>query len=227
MVNPDNHMNYSRFSPGYGCIARHCIARHCRAQSRPTPLLFTLLLLFAACSRHEFAGTVFEEAQPAAPIHGENYNGAPFDLADLEGDAVLLFFGYTFCPDVCPLTLMELAATKRALEEDAPGLAADLQVVFVSIDPKRDNLARLKPYVQAFHPQFYGVRVSAQKLETLKPAYGLYASPQEGQNASAEFYLLDHTSGIYLIDRDGNWQGLFRADVTAEELTADLKELLR
>ena len=212
MVNLHNQVNHSRFS------SEHV---------RPMPLLFTLLLLFAACDRHEFAGTVFEDVQPTAPIRGENYDGSPFDLADLEGDTVLLFFGYTFCPKECPLTLVELAKAKRALEEDASELALDLQVVFVSIDPKRDNLARLEPYVQAFHPQFYGVRVSAEALETIKPAYGLYAGPQEGQSTSDEFYLLNHTSRVYLIDRDGNWQGLFRADVTAEELTADLKALLR
>ena len=189
--------------------------------------LLALLFLFAACGRHEFAATVFEDSQPAEPIRGENYDGSPFDLADLEGDTILLFFGYTFCPDVCPLTLLEMAEAKRALEADAPALAADLQVVFVSIDPQRDNLARLEPYVNAFHPQFYGVRVPARELDAIKPAYGLYVVVAEGQSVADDYYLLDHTSGVYLIDRDGNWQGLFRADVTAEELTADLKELLR
>ena len=193
----------------------------------PRVLLAMLLLLLAACSQHEFTGTVFDEFEPATPIRGQNFDGSPFALADLKGDPVLLFFGYTFCPDVCPLTMIELAAAKRALEEDAPALAADLQVVFVSIDPQRDNLARLEPYVLAFHPQFYGVRVQEDELEALRPAYGLYSEPAEGQSLADEYYLLDHSSGVYLIDREGNWLGLFRADVTAEELTADLKALLR
>ncbi len=201
----------------------------CAFRLRLTPgiLLAALLFLCAACSQHEITGTVFEDVEPAAPILGENYDGSRFNLANLKGDPVLLFFGYTFCPDVCPLTMMELAAAKRALEEDAPVLASDLQVVFVSIDPQRDNLARLEPYVLAFHPQFYGVRVPENELEALKLAYGLYVEPPEGQSLSDEYYLLDHTSRVFLIDREGNWLGLFSADVTAQELTADLKALLR
>ena len=202
-----------------GCVSGIRRARRVR--------LAVLLLLCAACGRPEFAATVFEEVEPAAPIRGENYDGSRFDLADLKGDAVLLFFGYTFCPDVCPLTMMELAAAQRALEEDAPALAAALQVVFISVDPQRDNLARLEPYVLAFHPKFYGVRVAQNELDALRSAYGLYANPAQGQSLADEFYLLDHTSGVYLIDRKGNWLGLFNADVTADELTADLKALLR
>ena len=72
---------------------------------RPPPrvLLAVLLLLLAACSQHEFTGTVFDEVEPAAPIRGQNFDGSPFALADLKGDPILLFFGYTFCPDVCPV----------------------------------------------------------------------------------------------------------------------------
>ena len=190
-------------------------------------LLCLLVFLCAACVRHEYVGTVFEDYQPAASIRGLNYDGSPFDLADLIGDPVLVFFGYTFCPDICPLTMMELAAAQRALEEEAPALAAELKVVFVSLDPKRDSLTRLEPYVHAFSPRFYGVRVPENELEALKPAYGLYAGVAEGQNLADEYYLLDHTSGVYLIDREGNWRALFSADVTAEALTADLQALLR
>lgn len=200
-----------------------------RSSGADAKIVFLLILLFLlnACGRHVFTGTVFADPRPAALIYGENYDGAPFDLADLKGTAVLLFFGYTFCPDICPLTLTELATAKRTLERDMPDLAADIQVVFVSVDPQRDHLARLQPYVQAFHPNFYGVRVSAKDLEILKPAYGLYTGVQEGQSTSDEFYFVDHTSRVYFINRDGNWQALFQADVTAEDLIADLKVLLR
>ena len=186
-----------------------------------------LLFLCAACGRHEYVGTVFEEAEPAAPIRGQNYDGSSFELADLIGDPVLLFFGYTFCPDTCPLTMMELAAAQRALDNEAPALAADLKVVFVSLDPQRDSLARLQPYVHAFDPRFFGVRVTADELEALKPAYGIYSNAAEGQSLTDDYYLLDHTSGVYLIDRGGNWRALFSTDVTAESLTADLQALLR
>ena len=192
------------------------------------PLLLCLAIaLSAACGQHKYAGTVFEQANPAAPIHGQNYDGAPFDLAQLTGDPVLLFFGYTFCPDICPLTMMELAAAKAELEKEAPALGQDLRVVFVSVDPQRDSLARIEPYILAFDPRFFGVRVPETELEALKQGYGLYTGPAEGHSLDDEYYLLDHTSRVFLIDREGNWRALFSADVTAEALAADLQELLR
>lgn len=197
-----------------------------RRLARPV-LLCIFVLLCAACGRHEFTGTVFEEARPAALIRGQNYDGAPFELAELTGDPVLLFFGYTFCPDICPLTMMELAAAQEALEREAPDLAANLKVVFVSVDPQRDSLARLEPYIHAFDPRFFGVRIPHSELEALKRAYGLYTGAAEGYSLDDEYYLIDHTSRIFLIDTEGNWRALFSADVTAETLVADLQELLR
>ena len=190
---------------------------------------FLLLAVFlcAACTRHQYTGTVFEEDQPAAPIRGQNYDGAPFELADLKGFPVLLFFGYTFCPDICPLTMMEIAAAQRALEQQDPALAADLKVVFVSVDPQRDTLARLEPYIHAFDPRFYGVRVEDAELDLLKPAYGLYTEAAEGHSLSDDYYLLDHTSRVFLVDREGYWRALFSADVTAQALAADLRALFR
>ena len=189
--------------------------------------LAVLLLTTSACRQHQFTATVFEDAEPAPEIRGQNYDGTPFELSQLKGGPVLLFFGYTFCPDICPLTMMELAEAKRALARDAPALAAGLQLVFVTIDPLRDNLARIEPYVKAFHPQFYGVYVPETALDVLKPAYGLFVEPPKGSSLADDYYLLDHTSRVFLIDRKGNWLGLFSAEATAEELTADLKVLLR
>ncbi len=209
-------------------LQRHTATR--RRLKRISPLARNCLLLFAvflcaACARHQYTGTVFEENRPAAPIRGQNYDGAPFILADLKGFPVLLFFGYTFCPDICPLTMMEIAAAQRALEQQAPALAADLKVVFVSVDPQRDTLARLEPYIHAFDPRFYGVRVTEAELGLLKPAYGLYTEAAEGHSLSDDYYLLDHTSRVFLVDREGNWRALFSADVTAEALAADLQAL--
>lgn len=188
-------------------------------------LLILWVFLFAACTRHQFTGTVFEEDRIAAPIRGQNYTGAPFNLADLKGYPVLLFFGYTFCPDICPLTMKELAAAQRSLEQNDPALAAELRVVFVSVDPKRDNLSRLEPYILAFDPRFYAVRVEEDELETLKAAYGLYTEAAEGHSTAGDYYLLDHTSRVFLVDREGNWRALFSADVTAQALAADLQAL--
>lgn len=199
-----------------------------RRSSLALPTVLCMVVFFcAACGPHQYSGTVFEEASPASPIRGQNYDGTPFDLADLIGDPVLLFFGYTFCPDICPLTMMELTAAKKALEKESPALGAELKVVFVSVDPQRDSLARLEPYIHAFDTRFFGVRVPETELEALKQGYGLYTGPAEGHSLDDEYYLLDHTSKVFLIDREGNWRALFSADVTAEALAEDLQELLR
>ena len=231
------HLSYRKkilsgpFSAGNAKIERPAFRLDSHREARPslaTPfLLCVILFLITACTRHEFAGTVFEEANPAAPIRGQNYDGTPFDLNDLIGDPVLLFFGYTFCPDICPLTMMELAAAKKTLENHAPSLGADLKVVFVSVDPQRDSLARLQPYILAFDPRFFAVHVPETELEALKQGYGLYTGAAEGHSLDDDYYLLDHTSRIFLIDREGNWRALFSPDVTADALAADLQELLR
>lgn len=114
---------------------------------------------------------------------------------------VLLFFGYTFCSDVCPLTLAEMKAVVAELGEDAKNVA----VVFVSTDPERDTPERLAPYMQAFDPSFYGVNVPLEALDAVKKDYGVYAEKRFLENSqSTTDYLIDHTGWTYLIDGVGN-----------------------
>ena len=122
---------------------------------------------------------------------------------------------------------MELAAARELLETVAPALGAELKIVFVTVDPQRDSLARIEPYILAFDSRFFGVRVPETELEALKQGYGLYTGAAEGHSLADDYYLLDHTSRVFLIDREGNWRALFSADVTAKALAADLQELLR
>lgn len=194
---------------------------------RLLPGLLALLLLAGCAPKHTFTGMVFEDPMPAGELRGISHTGAAFDLADLRGKLVLIFFGYTFCPDVCPITLLEVGGAMRILAEEDPKLLDGLAALFVSIDPERDTAERLAEYVPAFHPALTGVIIEPTEFEVVKSSYGVYAAKSDVSQTSAAGYLMDHTSGVYLIDRQGNLAALFPHDTPAAALAADLKVLLK
>lgn len=165
-------------------------------RSRLAVLLIGLVLLLNGCSQYRFHGIPYEPPRAAPSIAGLNHDGSQFDLSALKGKAVLLFFGYTSCPDVCPTTLAEL----RVLYANLGARAADTAVVFVSVDPERDTVSRLKEYVPLFDPNFYGIHVEEHELDAIKQAYGViaekvYYKPED----TAAGYSVDHTARLYLI----------------------------
>ena len=186
-----------------------------------------LFLLLTGCSQqYEFSGTLLDDPQPAAEIVGTNYDGSTFRLSDQRGKIVLIFFGYTFCPDVCPLTLAEMKSVYQNLRG---GEAEKLEFVFVSVDPERDTLERLSQYIPSFHSDFYGVRVEEDALEALKKEYWLSAERSEqGTGDHSKHYTIMHNSSIYVIDRKGNLRGLLDDYlVGAEKLLSDIRYLLQ
>lgn len=189
-------------------------------------ILSIALLILAACSLpHEYTGLLFDSPQPAAEIVGVDQEGDPFRLSDHRGKVNLIFFGYTYCPDICPMTLSQIARAYEQLIESDPSLAQQINIHFISFDPERDSPERLAAYVPAFHPDFTGVYLEPAKLEAIKKPYGLLAEKSSGATSDGG-YTMDHTSGIYLIDREGNWTGLFKADISADALAADLRAFL-
>jgi protein SCO1 len=192
------------------------------------PLLIVLAALMAGCVRHEYTGLVFDDPQPAAEISGTDYDGSPFQLSHYRGKLSLLFFGYTYCPDICPMTLANVSQAYKDLEAESSNLVQDLNIVFVTIDPERDTPERLAEYVPLFNPNFHGVYVPQDQLDAVKSAYGVYAEKSqlpEGQTEAG--YLMDHTAGVYLIDRQGNMRALFKHDIPSQDLARDLKALLK
>jgi len=189
-------------------------------------LLGTMALLLAGCSqRHDFSGTILADAQPAAEIVGTNYAGSPFRLSDHRGKVILLFFGYTFCPDVCPLTLAEMKSVYAELSEEE---MEHLVFVFVSVDPERDTLERLAEYVPFFHPDFQGVRVEGEALAALKENYWLSAEKVEhGKGEHTEHYTVMHNSSLYVIDKQGVLRELIDYDLGAERILPDIRYFLR
>jgi protein SCO1 len=182
-----------------------------------------LAVIVAGCTPHQFNGTAFENPTPAFHFEGVNYDGKPFRLSDHQGKVVVIFFGYTFCPDICPMALSDL----KAVAEKLGDRAQDLTVVFVTTDPDRDTRERLAAYVSAFDPAFYGVRLEGQMYETTKAAYGVYSEKSEVDTGDPDNYFIDHSTGVYVIDKAGNLSELFRSDAGVDAILPDLEYWLK
>lgn len=187
------------------------------------PVLLAITWLLGACGSYTFHGQAYDPARPAPPIAGVNWDGANFQLSEQKGKVVILFFGYSYCPDVCPLTMAQLAQSYRQLGEKAKNLA----VVFVSTDPARDTPARLAEYIPAFDRAFYGLHLSAEQLATVKQAYGVFAEPSPAQgNSNAQVYQIEHSSYLFVLDQSSNLRLLYPSDIPQADLLADLEYLL-
>lgn len=160
--------------------------------------------------------------------------GGPFDLvdqhgvartdADFRGQLVLLYFGYTYCPDLCPTTLLKIAAAVDELAAEAPVAAERVVPVLITVDPQRDTPEVLRDYSAHFHPRLVALSGTPEALAEVGRAYGVFAAPVlTGDSAP---YLVDHTSFIYLLGPDGGYREHFEADVTTEELVDALRRHL-
>jgi protein SCO1/2 len=168
----------------------------------------------------ELHGSLLEPSLPAADFTLAS-DGGPVRLADLRGKVVVLFFGYTFCPDVCPTTMVRLGRALELLGKDAERV----QVVMISVDPERDTPERLGPYARAFHPSFLGLTGTREEIDAVASAYGIYHAKAEGSAATG--YLVDHTANVLVLDRSGGLRLLWPFEVPAEALAADLRVISR
>jgi protein SCO1/2 len=140
--------------------------------------------------------------------------------ADFRGKVALLFFGYTNCPDMCPTALAEMAATVQALGPDG----ARVQGLFVTLDPARDTPEVLAKYVPAFHPTFLGLRGDATETAAAAAEFKIFYAAQASN--AAGYYTVDHTAGIYALDRAGRLRLFMGPGRTVEAMTHDIKVLL-
>lgn len=170
-----------------------------------------------------FRGTAYVEPYPPAPeIVLTRDNGSSFRLGAMRGKVVLLFFGYTSCPDICPATLGQLNQALGKLGEEK---ASQMQVVFVTVDPGRDTPERVQGYVNHFNQGFIGLSGTEPELEKVWKDYGVFREIVEGTSAAG--YLINHTARVTMIDRDGNMRVSFGFDVPVEDIVHDLKLILR
>jgi len=201
----------------------HQGARLCGVQT----LALALAAIFAACMsgtpHRSWNGTPVEPATSAPHLVGVNWDGEPLDLAQLQDRVRIVFFGYTFCPDVCPFALAKMQQLYRALGPRAD----DVAVVFVSVDPKRDTVAKLSRYVPGFDRRFYGVRLAPDVLDRVADDFGItvrYGRPPDGGDGNR--YFVDHTGTFFVIDRRGNLRLTFPPSARAGDLLPDIEALL-
>lgn len=169
---------------------------------------------------HTFHGTVIQSPEPSHDFTLKSFNG-DVSLRDFRGKVVLLYFGYTFCPDICPGTLGNVAQALR----DMGTKAEDVQLIMVSLDPERDTPEKLADYMNHFHPSFIGITGTKEQLDEVASLYGIYYQKTEGSNATG--YLIDHTATLLVLDREGYLKLVFPYGVTAQDIADDLKYMLR
>ncbi len=185
-----------------------------------------LLLLVVACENKpldpsKFKGSVMPMAIPAPEFVLTDAAGETVQLSDFEDKIVLLYFGYTFCPDVCPTSLSDLARVQRKLDETGE----KIQVIMVSVDPERDTPQKLSEYVQHFHPTFIGITGSKEEIDAAAEGYGVYYKKHEGTEASG--YLIDHTARIFVIEPGGEYRLSFGFGTPVDDIVTDLRLILR
>lgn len=161
------------------------------------------------------------EAAIGGPFAMTDMDGRPVDQRLLQGKWSAVFFGYTYCPDVCPATLTTLAAAQTRLGDRA----ANLQTVFVSVDPERDTPAQLKSYLAspAFPKPVLGLTGTPEQLAAIAKAYKVYYA----KNGEGPGYLMDHNSAIYLMDPQGRFVRLIRPDAAPDEMAKELGAAMR
>jgi len=169
----------------------------------------------------ELRAGVFKPARPAPEVSLRGTDGTDLKLTRYSGKVVALGFGYTSCPDVCPTTLANLAQAR----EKIGAAARDLQVVYITVDPERDSLQRLKAYLAGFDPTFIGASGTPEQLAAARKAYGIEVKRQNVPGSTSE-YFVHHSSFIYLIDRAGNVRALLPFGVTVDDIVHDVRALL-
>jgi protein SCO1/2 len=183
-----------------------------------------LLVLAAALVLASCSGPAEEP-----PLQGARMGG-PFTLIDQDGRTVresdfagsyrLIYFGYTYCPDVCPTDLQTIGRALKRFQQQKPAQAKRLQPIFISVDPARDTPAVLKAYVANFHPRLIGLTGTPDQIAQVKRAYGISSSTQEG--ADAKNYLVDHTRLTTLYGPEGQPIAFMPTDEGAEALVEAL-----
>ncbi len=166
-------------------------------------------------------GGRLDPPKAAADFTLTDHNGKPFTLSDTRGKVVMLYFGYTSCPDVCPLTMSDMAGARADLGADA----ADVQIVFVTLDPERDSQAVLKKYVPAFEATNIGLYGTPSEIQTAAAAFGVKYK-KTALRDSALGYAMDHSAFIYVIDRHGQLRELLPFGTPRPEIASDLKILV-
>jgi protein SCO1/2 len=172
---------------------------------------------------HKFRGSVIDPPFPAPDLTLQDQNGQAFQLGAQRGKIVLMFFGYTNCPDVCPTTLAQF----RQVGAELGPQADQVRFVFVTVDPERDTAEKMKAYLDAIDPAIVGLIGSQTELEPIWKSYGVYRQKQPGQSPDDYADALEHSSRVYLVDAQGDLRLTYSFGLVPDDVVQDIKVLLR
>ena len=200
-------------------------------RSRWLPVLWALislgllagigLLTWSLLHPYSFHGVVLQSPSSARNFTLTGQNGQPVSLTDFSGKVVLLYFGYTTCPDVCPTTLADL----RTARESLGALSEQVQVLMITVDPQRDTQAVLADYMSHFDSSFLGLTGTPEQIAEVATYYGIYYEKAEGNPTLG--YLMNHTATVMAVDKDGFLRVVFPFGTPAQDIADDLNYLLK
>jgi protein SCO1/2 len=172
---------------------------------------------------YTFRGSLIDPPTPAPNFTLNDQHGQPFRLSDQRGKLVLIFFGYTNCPDVCPITLAQFKQIRTQLDNQAE----KVRFVFVTIDPQRDTPERMNLYLGAIDPNIVGLTGSQADLEPAWRDYGVYRQNQPLASGDDNLDAIEHSASMYLVDAQGNLRLTYPSGLTNDDLLQDIRYLLR
>ncbi|OGO27480.1 MAG: hypothetical protein A2Z16_17220 [Chloroflexi bacterium RBG_16_54_18] len=184
-------------------------------------MLLTVGAWFVSEARYAYNGVLIDPPARAEDFELTDQSNQAFRLSEQKGKVVLIFFGYTNCPDVCPITLNEFKDIKELLGEKA----SQVEFVMVTVDPDRDTADRLRRFLEQIDPEFSGLTGNLSVLESVWKSFGVFRERQEVEGSLE--YLVDHTARIYVIDTNGDWRLNYPFGMEASKIVQDLLHLLR
>ena len=184
-------------------------------------LAFLSLALATACSPAGAEAPPLEGARIGGPFTLTNQDGQRVSSDQFNGKYRLVYFGYTYCPDICPVDLQQIGLAMKQLEESDPELAAKVQPIFITTDPERDTPKVMKEYVAAFHPRLIGLTGTPEEIAAVSKSFGVYALKQESEGASD--YLVNHSRLAILFGPEGKPIALLPHEEGADAIAAELE----
>lgn len=192
---------------------------------RSALLAFLVALLLGACQQSASGPPPLEGATMGGPFTLTNQDGRRQSDGDFAGKYRLIYFGYTFCPDVCPVDLQVIGAGLRRFEEQDAARAARVQPIFISVDPTRDTAEVLRAYVRNFHPRLIGFTGGEEEIARVARAYAIHYQREEPNAQGA--YLVDHTRIVVLYGPEGQPVAIIPHDQGADGVAAELARWVR
>jgi protein SCO1/2 len=180
-------------------------------------LISSYILLFVELPNKPLAGqggSITEDVPIGGKFELTDQNGNKFSSDQMRGHLSLIYFGFTYCPDICPTTLNKLSSVISTLEK----YKIDIMPIFITIDPQRDTSSLLKEYLGHFHPKFIGLTGSDDDLKRVADLYKVFYTRSEASENSGQNYMIDHSSFVYLMDKSGKYMKHFYMNTPEEEI---------